>query len=80
MTGSLCPEQDERESEDELDFWQRIADNLNPPPPFEDPDDAGELDVQVSREACRVCGELGACAYDSEGRPMIHTDDDLEDT
>lgn len=22
---------------------------------------------------CEVCGELGACAYDSEGRPMIHS-------
>lgn len=68
-------------TEDDHAFWQRVADNLNDAPAPWDPNgDPGELDVQVSRESCRVCGEAGACAYDAEGRPMIHADDDLEDT
>lgn len=25
-------------------------------------------------ESCPVCGKQGACAYDAEGRPLIHTD------
>jgi len=36
------------------------------PEPVFDPDEAG-LDAP-----CGECGELGACGYDSEGRPMIH--------
>lgn len=35
----------------------------------EDQLDADSLDV----EPCEICGEPGACAYDAEGRPMIHT-------
>lgn len=34
-------------------------------------------------EPCPVCGEHGACGYDADGRPMVHTDafdrDDEED-
>lgn len=39
-------------------------------------DDGGpDLDGPVSIHAteCPVCGEQGACGYDNEGRPMIHT-------
>ncbi len=25
-------------------------------------------------ETCPICGAGGACAVDSEGRPMVHTD------
>lgn len=28
---------------------------------------------------CRECGEQGACAYDSEGRPLIHSVPDTDD-
>lgn len=33
-------------------------------------DGAGE--IQLSAEPCRECGEVGACAWDAEGRPLIH--------
>lgn len=40
-----------------------------------------ELDPDASLEVlpCPVCGEPGACSYDSEGRPLIHTYNDDED-
>lgn len=33
----------------------------------------------TSKSPCAVCGELGACSYDAEGRPMIHADDPDQD-
>jgi hypothetical protein len=38
-----------------------------------DDDQGPEIDPQVSTDPCPECGALGACAWDSEGRPMIHT-------
>lgn len=40
--------------------------------PYMDPDDVAEIDPQMSSEPCPECGEHGACAWDSEGRPLIH--------
>lgn len=28
-------------------------------------------------EPCPICGAQGPCAYDAEGRPLIHTDTEL---
>lgn len=28
-------------------------------------------------EPCPICGAQGACSYDAEGRPLIHTDTEL---
>ncbi|HEY9411792.1 MAG TPA: hypothetical protein VIP77_19590 [Jiangellaceae bacterium] len=28
-------------------------------------------------DPCPVCGAAGACSYDAEGRPLIHTDTQL---
>lgn len=32
--------------------------------------------VSLNSEPCGECGEVGACGYDAEGRPMIHTTSD----
>lgn len=34
-------------------------------------------DWWVTVETCPVCGVQGACAYDAEGRALIHTDTEL---
>jgi hypothetical protein len=34
-------------------------------------------DEPVTVEPCPVCGAEGACTYDVEGRPLIHTDTEL---
>lgn len=31
-------------------------------------------------EECPVCGAKGPCAFDAEGRPLIHTDAELPAT
>lgn len=42
------------------------------------PDD---IDLEsIDGPACTVCGETTACAYDAEGRALIHTTDDEDQT
>jgi hypothetical protein len=48
-------------------------------PPEPDAQEIEELDLQARlADPCPECGQLGACAYDSEGRALIHVvvDDD----
>jgi len=78
----LCPEADERDAMSEDEFWERVAANLSGDQyPPQEPDWAAELDVTpLDSPACVLCGSTGACAYDAEGRALIHTtDDDDED-
>lgn len=71
----LCPEADERDAMTDEEFWQRVADNLTGP--MWDLDDEGpDLDAAISAPACGVCGSDGACAWDSEGRPLIHANEE----
>lgn len=48
------------------DFWADVF------PMPELPEDGPELDVSVSVDPCPECGSTSACAYDAEGRPLIH--------
>lgn len=73
----LCPEADERDAMTDEEFWERVLEYLVPSDPL---DDDIELDPQIYTEPCRVCGSVGACGYDFEGRALIHaTDLDQED-
>lgn len=70
---SLCPEGRARAAMTDAEFWDHVADNLGagcPPDDGYDPDD--EPDELVDLPECPVCGERGECAYDIEGRPLIH--------
>ena len=67
----LCPEADMRDAMTDDEFWAHVAQNLAGP--TWDMDDEGlDIDVQVAAVPCAECGEVGACAYDSEGRALIH--------
>lgn len=73
---SLCPESAERAAMPDEEFWDHVsmrdrgAEDVSG---LEFPLDLVQLEV----EPCPVCGEQGACAYDAEGRPLIHTDTEL---
>lgn len=69
---TMCPEAWERATEDEEAFWERVARNLTPVPFAPDPTDDIEIDPQVRADPCAECGSTTACAYDAEGRPLIH--------
>ena len=45
--------------------------------PEPEPPDIDE--VSLDGAPCAECGAAGACAYDNEGRPLIHTTDEEED-
>lgn len=42
-----------------------------------EPDDGWE--VSLNGEPCPTCGETGACAYDNEGRALIHATDEPDE-
>lgn len=72
---SACPEAADRAAMSDGEFWDHV---LERHPGHEFDTDGPDLDVQVSRGPCPECGEPGACAWDSEGRALIHATDERE--
>lgn len=71
---SLCPEFDKRAAMTDDEYWDHVSANLGHPQgePEDYYYDGPDLDVAVSQGTCELCGSEGACAYDAEGRPLIH--------
>ena len=68
----LCPIADELDALDDGAFWERVAMSLGVGcPPDTEPDYDDDLPTN-DLTPCPECGELGACAYDAEGRALIH--------
>lgn len=73
----LCPEGRGRSLMSDDDFWAHVL--LGEQPEYFE-DDEPDLDQTTGQnEPCPECGERGACGYDMEGRPMIHTTQDDEE-
>jgi len=73
----LCPKADQRDAMTDEEFWAHVCPDdddryIDPEPDLDD-------DVQLSASACPKCGEVGACAYDAEGRALIHALRDEDD-
>jgi hypothetical protein len=69
----LCPEADYRDTLTDDEFWAHVY------PQGDGPDTEGPEDFDLLRHfgrPCEVCGEIGPCGYDTEGRPMIHTEEE----
>lgn len=75
--GASCLVRDRRAGMTDDEFWADVYPGHTPPPDSgADLDDEAvdygpDGDVPVS-EPCPECGEPGACAWDAEGRPLIH--------
>ncbi len=57
------------------EFWSYVAKNLEyRMDVFDESEDADVVDQSLVyvNTSCPVCGEIRACAWDSEGRPLIH--------
>jgi hypothetical protein len=72
-----CSEAGTRRRLNDDDFWAQVNRNLGlAPDPVDIADqyDQAQLDdlVQTLQTTCPVCGSGTACAYDSEGQPLIH--------
>lgn len=73
----LCEEADLRDSMTEDEFWGHVLGRIAAAHRLSHLDD-DECDVDEAipyllADPCEVCGATGACAIDSEGRPLIHT-------
>lgn len=77
----LCPEAAYRDSLDDEQFWDYVLGNRRPGDPADELDvDGTDVAVSSQYDPCPECGERGPCAYDAEGRPMVHVptpEDDL---
>lgn len=62
---SLCPEHEQRAAMTDNEFWEHVY----PPEPEPELDDD---QPEEQAERCPECGSTGACAYDADGRPLIH--------
>ena len=68
----LCPKADTRDVMTDAEFWSDVY------PQQECSDDEPPVDLtSLEVDPCPVCGSAGACSYDAEGRPLIHTDTEL---
>lgn len=68
---TLCPEAEQRAAMTDDEFWAHVLPSApEPGPDDEEPD----LPALVA-DPCRECGATGACAYDAEGRALIHAVD-----
>lgn len=68
----LCGEADLRDAMSDEEFWQHVfgREGWSESEPW----DEGPPDLLVAggTNPCPECGQHGACAYDAEGRPMVH--------
>ncbi len=84
MADPLCPEADYRASLSDGEFWDYVLNGHRPGDPVDDydPDEDDNRptdDELVISTPCPECGQVGACAYDAEGRPLIHAITDTDD-
>jgi hypothetical protein len=70
----LCPEADYRDTLTDDEFWAHVYPQGDDGPDIESAEDF-DLLSHFGRP-CEVCGEVGPCGYDAEGRPMIHTEEE----
>jgi hypothetical protein len=73
---SRCREAELRAAMDDGEFWAHVF-GLDGPDDY-DPDLDWNAPVPTAldlAEPCPECGATGACAYDSEGRALIHAID-----
>lgn len=79
---SRCTEAELQARMADSEFWDFVLNGVHPGDdpevPFEDLDEPDVLELH-NLAPCDVCGERGACGYDMDGRPLIHTIPSEED-
>lgn len=71
---SLCPEAAMRAAMTDGEFWAHVFPQPDPVGErFPDDQEIAEYELAARlADPCPECGQIGACAYDGEGRPLIH--------
>ncbi len=77
---SLCNEADLRDSMSDREFWAHVYPQTEYEPRQPDDQEIEEFDLMARlADPCPECGVLGACAYDAEGRALIHVTEASDD-
>ena len=77
---SLCPEGEMRAAMTDAEFWAHVYPQNESEPREPDDQEVAEYELNAKlAEPCPECGQLGACSYDLEGRPLIHVVEGDED-
>lgn len=75
----LCADADLRDQQDDAEFWEHVGASLGfviNVADVADDMDQDDLDaLALAPVPCPVCGSSGACAYDAEGRALVHPDE-----
>ena len=68
-----CTVRDVRSQMTDQQFWDHVY-QVNIGAPDDDGPDLDDFgpDVPMTGTPCPECGEAGACAWDANGRPLIH--------
>jgi hypothetical protein len=75
-----CREAALRAAMDDGEFWAHVLHVDGPDDYDPDQDDGAPIPTTLDlAPPCPVCGGAGACAWDDEGRPLIHAIDAEED-
>jgi hypothetical protein len=73
---NICPESEFRANLNDQVFWAYV---LNRHQEGDNEFFEGLAEEVLDSIPCKECGSIGACGYDSEGRAMIHTEQESED-
>lgn len=65
----VCPEWALRDAMTDGEFWDHVF-GVGPDGEYEP--DAEELQAVADLTPCPECGEMGPCAYDVDGRALVH--------
>ena len=85
MPYPLCPEHDMREAMSDGEFWEHVFNRGHAQDDYDPDDDPNIPEIAEFELATRLagpcpeCGQVGACDYDAEGRPLIHVTDEDDD-
>jgi hypothetical protein len=60
---------------DDGEFWAHVLQPGEGPDDYDPDEDDGAPPPPFLSQPCPECGEVGACAYDEVGRPLIHAYD-----
>jgi hypothetical protein len=76
----LCPEAEQRDTMTDAEFWEHVlqpTEGRDYEPDEPDDGEIAEMDAERRLASpCPECGQVGACAYDADGRALIHVTED----
>lgn len=72
---ALCPESEMRAAMTDGEFWEHVLQPHGGPMEPDDPEPSEQWEIEerfADADPCPECGQQGPCAYDVDGRALIH--------